>query len=61
MADLIKVTGLWKSEDKNGNMVLSGNLSGTARVVIFTNTYKEENERGPDFEMYIGKKEPKEE
>ncbi len=58
-SELVKVTGLWKSEDCDGNMVLSGNLSGSARIVIFTNKYKEENERGPDFEMYITKNEPK--
>ena len=27
MADLLKVTGLWETKDKNGNLVLSGNMS----------------------------------
>jgi len=55
-SELIKVTGLWKSEDRNGNLVLSGNLNGNARVVIFTNTFKE-SEKEPDYIMYLGKNE----
>ncbi len=55
-SELIKVTGLWQSEDKNGNLVLSGNLNGNARVVIFTNNYKEA-EKEPDYIMYLGKNE----
>ena len=58
-SELVKVTGLWKSEDRNGNMVLSGSLSGTARVLILVNQYKAEQERGPDFNMFITKAEPK--
>jgi hypothetical protein len=42
-------------------MVLSGNLSGSARILIFVNKFKEEQERGPDYEMYVAKKEPKDE
>lgn len=58
-SDLIKITGLWQTKDRDGNMVLSGNLNGSARVVIFTNKYKDADNQ-PDFEMYIGKNEKKE-
>lgn len=58
-ADLIKVTGLWQSEDRNGNMVLSGNLNGNARIVIFFNTHKEADNQ-PDFNLYITKNEKQE-
>lgn len=57
MSDLIKLTGLWKSEDKNGNLVLSGNLSGQARIVIFKNIHKDEDKH-PDYVAYISKSEP---
>lgn len=60
MADLIKVTGLWKSEDKNGNMVLSGNLNPNIRMVIFENSFKEQDgEKAPDFNLFIEKREPR--
>jgi len=56
MSDLLKVTGLWSSKDKNGNLVLSGNLNGNARIVIFANTHKEADNQ-PDFNMYVTKNE----
>ena len=60
MSDLIKVTGLWKSTDKNGKTVLSGNLNSSARIVIFENNYKDEHENAPDFELFITKNEKQE-
>lgn len=59
MAELLKVTGLWEGQDRNGNKTLSGNMGGV-RVVIFTNTYKEAGDNKPDMEMYFTKNEPKE-
>ena len=59
-SELLKVTGLWQSNDKNGNMVLSGNLNGNARIVIFANTHKEA-ENQPDFNMYVTKNEKRDE
>ena len=50
--DLIKITGLWSGTDAKGNQFLSGNLNGSARIMIFTNVHKEE-ENHPDFNMYI--------
>lgn len=54
---MIELSGLWESTDKNGNLVLSGNL-GNARLVIFKNTYKEA-ENQPDFKLYLDKKKEK--
>lgn len=58
-SDLLEVTGLWESKDKDGNMILSGNLNGKIRIVIFKNGYKEA-ENHPDYRMYLSKKEPQE-
>ena len=54
---LIKVTGLWKSQDKKGNPVLTGNLGG-ARLVILVNIYKEKDNQ-PDFNLFFTENKPK--
>lgn len=60
MSDLIKVSGLWKSEDREGNMVLSGNLNPNIRMVIFVNRFKDQDgEKAPDFNLFIEKREPR--
>ena len=55
---MIKLTGLWANKDKNGNMVLSGYL-GSARLVIFTNTYKKDHKQ-PDYIAYVDEQKQKE-
>jgi len=52
---MIKITGLWVNKDKNGNNYYSGYF-GMAKVMIFKNTYKEDNEKAPDAIMYIAEK-----
>ena len=60
--ELVKVTGLWKGQTRDGKEMLSGNLSGSARVVIFENSYKEQDgEKAPDFIMYISPNEKRDE
>jgi len=55
---MVKLTGLWASTDKNGNMYLSGNLSGTTQIKIFQNTYKTNSEsKDPDYFVYVTQKE----
>jgi hypothetical protein len=54
MSDLIRIGGLWKNETATGT-VLSGNLAGDCRVVIFKNTRKEK-ENQPDYIMYFSPK-----
>jgi len=65
MAGLLKIGGLYKSQDKNGNEMLNGNvdvpvdvtINDTSRIVIFTNPRKEADNH-PDFEIFVTKNEP---
>lgn len=67
MAGLLKIGGLWESNDKNGNKTLSGNvdlpvgitINETNRIVIFTNDRKGA-ENQPDYQMFVTKNEPPE-
>lgn len=51
MSDMVKLTGLWKNETKEGETFYAGNL-GNARVLIFKNQYKEESKH-PDLNLFI--------
>ena len=51
--DGVKITGLWKQKDKNGNTYLSGSLSPISKVLVMPNTFKKE-EREPDYFFYLG-------
>jgi hypothetical protein len=53
---MIKAGGLWKSTDSNGNDMFSGSMGGV-RVLVFTNTYKEDGDNKPDFQMYFAENE----
>jgi len=67
MAGLLKIGGLWKDNDKNGNEMLSGKvdvpvgvtITETTRVVILTNIHKDSNKH-PDFNMFLTKEQPPE-
>ncbi len=52
MSDMIKLTGLWKGKDKNGNTYLSGGLNGITQLTVMPNTYKK-NPKEPDYWLYI--------
>lgn len=54
MADMIKVTGLWKKEGKNG-VFYSGALGYGAQVLIFANKFKN-SEKDPDLNLFIAPK-----
>jgi hypothetical protein len=54
MSEMVEITGLWKGKDKNGNTYMTGYM-GNAKVLIFANTYKEEDKH-PDYKMYIAPK-----
>ena len=54
-SDLIDIAGLWENKTKNGEKYLSGNLGG-ARVLIFANKYKNDNDRAPDYKLYFTKR-----
>tara|TARA_R100001463_G_scaffold40684_1_gene86134 strand:- start:964 stop:1230 length:267 start_codon:yes stop_codon:yes gene_type:complete len=59
MDDKIKLTGLWQNEMKDGGSYLNGTL-GTAKVLVFKNTYKQEGSNEPDYNMYLAPKKAKE-
>lgn len=48
---MIKIGAVWKSQDKDGNPMLTG-LMGDARLVILKNGYKEQDKH-PDYIVYI--------
>ena len=52
--DGIRITGLWRGKDKNGNTFLSGNLNAISRVLVMPNTFKKEKKE-PDFFLYVTK------
>jgi hypothetical protein len=58
--DLIKLGGLWKNEDKNGNEYFSGNFTYGTKLLILTNTFKEKPNE-PDFNIFIAKQEKRQE
>ena len=53
MESTIKLTGLWKQKDKNGQIYLSGTLSPISKVLVMPNTFKKED-REPDYYFYLG-------
>ena len=55
-----RLSGLWKNKGKDGKTYLSGNLSGSARLLVMPNEYKK-GEKDPDYFAYlvpVEKKEP---
>lgn len=48
----IKLTGLWKSKDRNGNTFLSGKLNAVTSLMVMPNTYKK-SDKDPDFFVYL--------
>ena len=59
MSDLIKIGGLWKNKDKNGNDYFSGNFTYGTKLLVMSNTYKDKD-NDPDYMVYIAQKEKKE-
>ena len=57
--ELLKLGGLWKNQDKNGNDYFSGNFTYGTKLLIMTNTFKEKNTE-PDYIAYITKQDKKE-
>ena len=62
MGELVKIGGLWKNQDKNGNDYFSGNFTYGTKMLVMTNTFKDK-ENDPDYMVYITKidQEPKDE
>tara|TARA_R110000737_G_scaffold245770_1_gene256323 strand:+ start:70 stop:300 length:231 start_codon:yes stop_codon:yes gene_type:complete len=55
MADstLLKMMGLWVSQDKNGNDYFSAPYTHGTKILIYKNTYKKEGSNEPDYNVYI--------
>ena len=62
MGELVKIGGLWKNQDKNGNDYFSGNYTYGTKMLVMSNTFKNKD-NDPDYMVYITKKdqEPKDE
>ena len=62
MGELVKIGGLWKNKDKNGNDYFSGNFTYCTKMLVMSNTFKNKD-NDPDYMVYITKKdqEPKDE
>ena len=60
MPDSVKLMGLWKNKDRNGNTYLAGGLGPTARVLVLPNTRKKESKE-PDYHVFIARRSRKEE
>lgn len=49
---MIKLTGLWANESRNGEKYMVGTIGG-AKVLIMRNKFKEEGSREPDYNLYV--------
>ena len=52
----LRVMGLWEEKDQNGNMMLSGNITGRARAIITVNNFKK-GDRDPDYYLSVAQTE----
>ena len=48
----LRLMGLWKEKDKNGNTYLSGKLNGITSILVMPNTFKKVS-KDPDYFLYI--------
>ena len=58
--NLLKLCGLWKRKDKEGKAFYSGSLSYSTNLLLFSNSYKKDDDKQPDLLLYIVKREQKE-
>jgi len=54
---MVLLTGLWRSQTKDGSQMLSGNLSRSSRIVILVNKQKHKDKTGdekkPDYLVFL--------
>ena len=50
--DGVKLTGLWKAKDRDGNVYLRGNLNGITSILVMSNIFKREP-KDPDYYLYL--------
>jgi len=58
-SELVEIAALWANTSKAGEKYMRGYL-GNAELLLFRNKFKEE-EKHPDFRLYVAKKEKREE
>ena len=56
--ELLKLGGLWKNEDRNGNDYFSGNFTYGTKLLILKNTFKEKSNE-PDYNIFLSKQDKK--
>jgi len=52
---MIKISGLWVNQDKNGHMYMSGYF-GEAKIIIYKNKYKTDENKQPDYNLFVAEK-----
>ncbi len=52
MSDLIRLTGLWRSQTKAGDTMLSGGISPTSKLIILPNSRKQKDSE-PDYIAFM--------
>jgi len=52
MADMIKLTGLWRQESKSGGSYLSGLVSPTSKLLVLPNRQKKDAKE-PDYIAFL--------
>ena len=51
--NLVRLAGLWRGKDKNGNTYLSGKLSQIVIAWIMPNAFKKEGSNDPEYWLYL--------
>lgn len=51
--NLIKITGLWINQSKDGGQYLSGSWGPTLRVIVFKNKNKRPDSQDPDYNLFL--------
>lgn len=57
-SNLIRITGLWRSQTKAGETMLSGNFTPSSKLVILPNS-KKQKETDPDYIAFMAPAEKK--
>ena len=52
---MVRIGGLWLNKSQSGVSYMSGTF-GTAKLLVFRNTRKEEGSSAPDYNLYIAEK-----
>lgn len=57
-SNLIRITGLWRSQTKAGDTMLSGNFTPSSKLIILPNT-KKQKDTEPDYIAFMAPVEKK--